>query len=51
MSVTNFTESIPKKSLVSFVEKHHYHIIQSVQSIYHFGLYGEGNFGLPKMID
>ena len=52
MSVTNFTvESIPRKSLVPFVEKHHYsHNTNGVQSIYHFGLYGEGNFGLPKMI-
>ena len=52
MSVTNFTvESISRKSLVPFVEKHHYsHNTNGVQSIYHFGLYGEGNFGLPKMI-
>ena len=52
MSVTSFTvESIPRKSLVPFVEKHHYsHNTNGVQSIYHFGLYGEGNFGLPKMI-
>ena len=52
MSVTNFTvEEIPRKSIVQFIEKHHYsHNVNGVQSLYHFGLYGEGNFGLPKMI-
>ena len=52
MSVTDFSvEEIPRKSLVNFIEKHHYsHNVNGVQSLYHFGLYGEGNFGLPKMI-
>ena len=52
MRVTDFTvEEIPRKSLVSFTEKHHYsHNVNGVQSLYHFGLYREGNFGLPTMI-
>ena len=52
MSVTNFTvEQIPRKSLVSFIEKHHYsHNVNGVQSLYHYGLYREGKFGLPTMI-
>tara|TARA_R110002020_G_scaffold128531_2_gene288067 strand:+ start:3272 stop:3895 length:624 start_codon:yes stop_codon:yes gene_type:complete len=52
MSVTDFTvEEIPRKSIVSFIEKHHYsHNVNGVQSLYHFGLYREGNFGLPTMI-
>ena len=52
MSVTNFTvEEINRKSLVSFIEKHHYsHNVNGIQSYHHFGLYTEGNFGLPKMI-
>ena len=52
MSVTNFTvEEIPRKSIVQFIEKYHYsHNVNGVQSLYHFGLYGEGSFGLPKMI-
>ena len=52
MSVTDFTvEEIPRKSLVSFIEKHHYsHNVNGVQSLYHYGLYREGNFGIPKMI-
>ena len=52
MSVTDFTvEYINRKSLVSFIEKHHYsHNVNGIQSYHHFGLYTEGNFGLPKMI-
>ena len=52
MSVTEFTvEEIPRKGTVQFIEKHHYsHNVNGVQSLYHFGLYREGNFGLPKMI-
>jgi hypothetical protein len=52
VSVTNFTvESIPRKSLVPFVEKHHLELRRLVCiDDTPFGLYGEGNFGLPKMI-
>ena len=52
MSVTEYTvEQIPRKSIVSFIEKHHYsHNVNGIQSYHHFGLYTEGNFGLPKMI-
>ena len=52
MSVTAFTvEEIPRKSVVKFIEKHHYsHNVNGVQSLYHYGLFTEGNFGLPKMI-
>jgi len=52
MSVTDFTvEYINRKALVSFIEKHHYsHNVNGIQSYHHFGLYTEGNFGLPKMI-
>jgi hypothetical protein len=52
VSVKDFTvEEIPRKSLVSFIEKHHYsHNVNGVQSLYHYGLYREGNFGLPTMI-
>ena len=52
MSVTDFTvEYINRKALTSFIEKHHYsHNINGIQSYHHFGLYTEGNFGLPKMI-
>ena len=52
MSVTDFTvEYINRKALTSFIEKHHYsHNVNGVQSLYHFGLYREGNFGLPTMI-
>ena len=52
MSVTDFTvEYINRKALVSFIEKHHYsHNINGIQSYHHFGLYTDGNFGLPKMI-
>ena len=52
MSVTEFTvEEIPRKATVKFIEKHHYsHNVNGVQSLYHFGLYREGNFGLPTMI-
>ena len=52
MSVTNFTvEHINRKAVTTFIEKHHdSRNINSIQSYYHFGLYTEGNFGLPKMI-
>ena len=52
MSVKNFTvEEVTRKSIVSFIEKHHYsHNVNGVQSLYHYGLYTEGNFGIPKMI-
>ena len=52
MSVTDFTvEEIPRKSVVKFIEKHHYsHNVNGVQSLYHYGLFREGNFGIPKMI-
>tara|TARA_R100001244_G_scaffold83451_1_gene64401 strand:- start:71 stop:694 length:624 start_codon:yes stop_codon:yes gene_type:complete len=52
MSVTNFTvEYINRKAVTSFIEKYHYsHNINGIQSYHHFGLYTEGNFGLPKLI-
>ena len=52
MSVKDFTvEEIPRKSVVKFIEKHHYsHNVNGVQSLYHYGLFREGNFGIPKMI-
>ena len=52
MKVTDFTvEHVNRKAVVSFIEKHHYsHNVNGIQSYYHFGLFGEGNFGLPKMI-
>ena len=52
MIVKNFTvEEVPRKSIVKFIEKHHYsHNVNGVQSLYHYGLFTEGNFGLPKMI-
>ncbi len=52
MSVTDFTvEYINRKALASFIEKHHYsQNVNGIQSYHHFGLYTDGNFGLPKMI-
>ena len=52
MSVTEFTvEEILRQSVVKFIEKHHYsHNVNGVQSLYHYGLFREGNFGIPKMI-
>ena len=52
MSVKNFTvEEVPRKSVVKFIEKHHYsHNVNGVQSLYHYGLFTEGNFGIHKMI-
>jgi len=52
VSVKDFTvEEIPRKSVVKFIEKHHYsHNVNGVQSLYHYGLFTEGNFGIPKMI-
>ena len=48
----NFTiEEVPRKAVKSFIEKHHYSkSINGIQSYYHFGLYTDGNFGLPKMV-
>lgn len=52
MKVSDFwIEEVPRKSISDFIVKHHYsHSMNGVQSYYHFGLYTEGNFGLPKMI-
>ena len=52
MKVTDFVvEHVNRKAVTSFIEKHHYsHNINGIQSYYHFGLYTEGKFGLPKMI-
>jgi hypothetical protein len=52
VSVTDFiVEEIPRKSVVKFIEKYHYsHNVNGVQSLYHYGLFTEGNFGIPKMI-
>ena len=52
MKVTDFTvENVNRKSVVSFIEKHHYsHNVNGIQSYYHFGLFREGNFGIPTMI-
>ena len=52
MSVTDFTvEYINRKAVTSFIEQHHYsHNVNGIQSYHHFGLYTEGNFGLPRMI-
>mgnify|MGYP000647454077 FL=1 len=52
MKVTEFTvELVQRNAIVSFIEKHHYsHNVNGIQSYYHFGLFKEGKFGLPKMI-
>ena len=52
MKVTDFTvELVQRNAVVSFIEKHHYsHNVNGIQSYYHFGLFKEGKFGLPKMI-
>ena len=52
MSVTEYTvEEVPRKSIAKFIEKHNYsHNVNGVLSLYHFGLFREGNFGLPTMI-
>ena len=52
MSVTDFTvEYTNRKAVKGFIEKHHYsQNINGIQSYHHFGLYTDGNFGLPKMI-
>ena len=52
MKVTDFTvELVQRNAVVNFIEKHHYsHNVNGVQSLYHYGLYREGNFGLPTMI-
>ncbi len=44
-------EEVNRNSIVQYIEKRHYsHYVNGVQSLYHYGLYKEGNFGLPKMI-
>jgi len=52
MSVTDFTvEYINRKAVKGFIEKNHYsQSINGIQSYHHFGLYTDGDFGLPKMI-
>ena len=52
MSVKDYTvESVKRKSVKNFIEKYHYsRNINGLHSDYQFGLYTEGNFGLPKMI-
>ena len=52
MSVKDFTvEEVPRKSVKNFIEKHHYsHNVNGIQHLICFGLFKEGNFGLPKMI-
>ena len=51
MSINFTVEEVPRKAVKGFIEKHHYsQNINGIQSYYHFGLYTDGNFGLPKMI-
>ena len=52
MSVKDYAvESVNRKSVKNFIEKYHYsRNINGLHSDYQFGLYTEGNFGLPKMI-
>ena len=52
MRVTEFTiEEIPRKFVDPFIRKHHYSAsTNGIQQKECFGLYTEGNFGLPKMI-
>lgn len=52
MSVKEFwAEEVPRKSVKNFIEKHHYsHNVNGIQHLICFGLFMEGNFGLPKMI-
>ena len=52
MSVKEFTvEEIERRYVSDFIKKNHYsHSTNGVQSIIHYGLYREGNFGLPRMI-
>jgi len=52
MIVTDFTvEYTNRKAVKGFIEKNHYsQSINGIQSYHHFGLYTDGDFGLPKMI-
>ena len=52
MSVTEFTvEEIPRKFVDPFIKKYHYSkSTNGIQQKECFGLYTQGNFGLPKMI-
>ena len=51
MSINFTVEEVPRKAVKGFIEKYHYsQNINGIQSYYHFGLYTDGNFGLPKMI-
>jgi hypothetical protein len=52
MSVTEFTvEEIPRKFVDPFIRKYHYSkSTNGIQQKACFGLYTQGNFGLPKMI-
>jgi len=52
MSVTEFTiEEIPRKFVDPFIRKYHYSkSTNGIQQKECFGLYTQGNFGLPKMI-
>ena len=50
MKVTDFiVEPVPRKTISSFIEKHHYsHSINGVQHIQCFALFREGKFGFDK---
>ena len=52
MKVRDFTvEEVLRRSIAPFIEKYHYsQNVNGVQSTNCFGLYKEGNFGLPTMI-
>ena len=52
MKVRDFTvEEVLRRSIAPFIEKYHYsQNVNGVQSTTCFGLYKEGNFGLPTMI-
>jgi|TARA_B100001964_G_C14039701_1_gene512096 hypothetical protein len=52
MKVTDFTvEEVPRRFIDPFIRKNHYsHSTNGIQQKECFGLYREGNFGLPVMI-
>ena len=52
MKVRDFmVEEVLRRSIAPFIEKYHYsQNVNGVQSTHCFGLYKEGNFGLPTMI-
>ena len=52
MKVRDFTvEEVLRRSIAPFIEKYHYsQNVNGVQSTNCFGLYKEGNFGLPTII-